>query len=235
MTKNKKSNWIVFFCIASIGCFCLSSCKDKEEGDVVANFNMSAKTAKEGELVVINSTSENATKIEWKIANNLLSSTASKIEYTFDTTGKFPISLKAIGANAKSSTKTDTILVQPDTLYRIRGKLSKTWIPIQILNGSIDLLADACKKDDEITFYESGLRDTISYGFGKDTCEPGAYTFEIPSGAQWRYNASKKTLELAVVVAGNPITLSFAIIKFTNSYFEGRDNLLDVTIKLRKK
>lgn len=207
-----------------------SSCEKK---DPVSSFELPAAEVSEGFGVRPLNRSLNADQYEWTIEPGAFRYTDWEPLLVFQDTGTYTVRLAAISGKNKHVSE-QYIRVKTDTMWRLYGYGTKTWIVSSILYGGAELLNQPCQKDDEFVLFH-GSRDTFSFTEGNEKCPDGTYLFNIPASGVWRFNRAKKSLDFSLTAFGSPYSFEFVTTKLTNDVFEGYDTPNDVWIKLRRR
>jgi hypothetical protein len=211
------------------------SCKKKKIPKPIADFNITSVIVKEGEKVQLTNKSQNSTSYKWTISNGTWTSTEANPLAIFEDAGMANLVLEAKNKNGDISLKSVNITIQADTLWRLCANNKKVWYLSSIVYGGSELVTNVCQKDDEFTLWKLSAVDTFSLTQAKDTCAPGTYLFDMPESGQWRYVASKKSLQFALYAFSSPINFDLVTEKCTKDEFWGYDKLNDVYVKLKKK
>lgn len=223
---------LVIISVASLLAF-VAACKKKVAAPE-ANFSISSAQVKEGETFTLNNTSKNSSGISWSGTYKGFSSTDNAPSLFIDSAGDYSFTLTAKNSEGATSSKTLSLKVVPDTLYRLYGKTQKTWIVESLVYNGTETLSADCQKDDEFVIYHTG-QDTFQLTEGVKKCPSGTYLFEIPASGSWTYRAAKKSLSFSLVALGNPYALDFTLSTITPTRIIGTDAVNNVTIKLWKK
>lgn len=207
-----------------------SSCK---KSDPVSAFDLPATEVAEGFGIRPVNRSLNAEKYEWTVEPGSFRYSDREPLIVFQDTGTYTVKLTAISGKSKHVSE-QYIRVKTDTMWRLYGYGSKTWIVSSILYEGTELLNQKCQADDEFILTH-GSRDTFSFTEGNQKCPDGTYLFNIPASGEWRFNRAKKSLDFSLTAFGSPYSFEFVTTKLTNDVFEGYDTPNDVWIKLRRK
>jgi hypothetical protein len=209
----------------------LSACKRSEElPDPVANFALSDTLIREGDTIQINNLSEHGEGYLWYL-NGVLWSEAPAPVWKPVQSGNYELELHVVGANGRHNLTKKTLVVRPDTVWRLTEHATKIWNAVSLRYAGNEMIQFPCQQDDEVRF-SYGLNNDYSFTEGKDTCVPGTYLIPMPQKGSWRYDAKRGELN-CMVTEPAPLLLSFKIDSLTRNYFKGTDarNTAVLTLK----
>lgn len=111
--------------------FVVFACGEDDETPVpapVANFTFAIDATDKGKVTFTN-TSENATSVSWNFGDGSAASTTANPVHTYEESGTYQVTLTATGADAKTSTKTQAVVIDIPVVETglTLAKLQKAW------------------------------------------------------------------------------------------------------------
>ena len=211
-------------------------CKDRIEGDTIAEFELRSNVVKEGTELGIVQKSVNTSIYSWTIDGLGLSSSSPTPSFSMDSAGSYTLKLVTKGGNGKTSVQSQTFDVLPDTIWRLSSNDEKQWsLSSFILNGT-EQITDVCQEDDifELNFSQ-GTNDSFFYTHETDTCSNGKYAYDMPAKGVWEFDSSKETFNISLMVSGTLTPFKFEIEVLTKDYLKASDKSNNSSIIMTRK